>query len=172
MLQYSQISAQQLQRNRSESEDKRGAQADKKPAVDEEQQLENLLGNEKINVSLLPVYQCMHVYDALGQLEKFESYYTENRKLQADLVMTASFTLGSGNLKALEEFLADILGFFVVEGIVTSTTESTYLKSALVRSLIINILTFMLFFFRWLPGGRSVGYRCNADKKPPCQAGL
>ena len=32
--------------------------------------------------SLVPVYQCLHAFDVLGQRSAFEEYYAENRRVR------------------------------------------------------------------------------------------
>jgi len=116
--------------------------------------------------SLVPVYQCLHAHDVLGERSAFEVYYAENRRvrpgppgqreddagwslmvlvaplvrderevpqLQAELALTPVFDLAEASLGALSDYLAEVVGYFVVETVVSAGTQSSYLKSALVR---------------------------------------
>jgi len=118
--------------------------------------------------SLVPVYQCLHAHDVLGERSAFEVYYAENRRvplgspgqredivwlgrswsssllccaacatidrqLQAELALTPVFDLAETSLGALSDYLAEVVGYFVVETVVSAGTQSSYLKSALVR---------------------------------------
>ena len=55
-------------------------------------------------------------------------------QLQADLTLTPAFTLSDVSLGALSDYLSEVVGYFVVETIVSASTQSSYLKSTLVRS--------------------------------------
>ena len=53
-------------------------------------------------------------------------------QLQADLTLTPAFNLGDTTMSELADYLSEVVGYFVVETIVSSGTQSSYLKSALV----------------------------------------
>lgn len=83
--------------------------------------------NERVEVDLLdsidfaPLYRCIHTYEVLGQREKLEENYHEDRKAQANLLLSQNLTVDTAGT-ALAELLQEVVGYFVVEHHVLHTT--------------------------------------------------
>lgn len=83
--------------------------------------------NERVEVDLLesidfgPLYQCIHIYEVLGQRNKLEENYHEDRKAQANLLLSQNLTVDTADT-ALAELLQEVVGYFVVEHHVLYTT--------------------------------------------------
>ena len=65
-----------------------------------------------MELDFTPLYQCAAVHRALGQSTMFVSYYTENRRKQADLLEPAEADTFFDKYGAY--FLA-VAGFFIIE---------------------------------------------------------
>jgi hypothetical protein len=46
----------------------------------------------RVQVDFTPVYTCLHIHNALGHAKEFQSYYAENRRLQATLMIQVRST--------------------------------------------------------------------------------
>ncbi|PKC06061.1 exocyst complex subunit Sec15-like protein [Rhizophagus irregularis] len=84
----------------------------------------NIVNNDHVHIDFKPLYQCLHIYEELGKRNEFKSNYEEDRRSQANLVLSQSFTLREGNEKGFEAFLQDIVGFFVVEYVIVHSTQN------------------------------------------------
>ena len=103
-------------------------------ALDEYEELD-LLNNEKIRVDFTALYQCIHIYEVLGLFGTIKSDYEENRRLQANLVLTTPFSLNENDLSGFEKYLHEIIGFFIVESHVVINTENHFRSRAAVDML-------------------------------------
>lgn len=83
----------------------------------------DVTNNEHVQVDFRPLYQCLHIHEVLGIRSSFRRHYEENRRLQANLVLTTSFSLNEQDLDGFVQYLNDIIGFFIVEYKIGSTTE-------------------------------------------------
>lgn len=119
--------------------------------------------NDQVKLDFKPLYQCLHIYDELGQRTEFRANYSEDRRAQAKLTlssMTSSFNLKDRNTDNFESLLQDIVGFFIVEHIILYSTVNfrtqaqvhgrTQTKTTHWRvSLHINDQDLMLIFIRY-----------------------
>jgi hypothetical protein len=80
------------------------------------------MGSETASLSFSPVYQCIYTYEALGIIARFRSYYKENRRKQARLVCDLETHKGPF-LAVYQGYLAQIVGFFVIECVVLRSTQ-------------------------------------------------
>lgn len=62
-------------------------------ADDEEEEEEDLCAQDLIDFS--PVYRCLHIFSVLGSRDTFETYYRQQRKQQARLVLQPSTNMVS-----------------------------------------------------------------------------
>ncbi|KAJ1562296.1 hypothetical protein HK096_011657 [Nowakowskiella sp. JEL0078] len=76
-----------------------------------------------IQIDMKPLYQCLHIHDVLGRRLEFQLSFEENRKAQANLVLSSSFSLQEENLKGFTTYLHEVIGFFVVESVVLNSTH-------------------------------------------------
>ncbi|CAG8604575.1 6893_t:CDS:10 [Acaulospora morrowiae] len=84
----------------------------------------NIINNDQVKIDFRPLYQCLHIYEELGKRSEFKSNYEEDRKAQANLVLSQSFTLRESNEKGFEAFLQEIVGFFVIEHVIVHSTQN------------------------------------------------
>ncbi|MCJ1424364.1 hypothetical protein MMC29_002252 [Sticta canariensis] len=75
----------------------------------------SILDNEDVQVDFTPLFECIHIHDALGQTEKFRAEYATTRRQQKDLLMPATITLLDAEAASLSELLEGIAGFAIVE---------------------------------------------------------
>ncbi|KAL1920783.1 uncharacterized protein VTP21DRAFT_11418 [Calcarisporiella thermophila] len=83
----------------------------------------NILDNEEVRFDFRPLYQCIHIYDALGKRNELRASYEEDRRAQANLALTSTVLLDN-DLSTLTALLEEIVGFFIVEHeVMHSTTD-------------------------------------------------
>ncbi|XP_077991948.1 exocyst complex component 6B-like [Glandiceps talaboti] len=87
--------------------------------LDEEEEEE---ANAQDMVDYAPVYRCLHIYSVLGSREQFETYYRSQRKKQARLALQPPNNMYE-SLNGYLKYFHQILGFFVVEDHILSTTQ-------------------------------------------------
>ncbi|KAG0357915.1 hypothetical protein BG005_002980 [Podila minutissima] len=93
-------------------------------AVNEESEVD-IQDSDQVKLDFKPLYQCLHIYDELGQRTEFRANYAEDRRAQAKLTLssiTSSFNLKDRNTDNFESLLQDIVGFFIVEHIILYST--------------------------------------------------
>ncbi|KAI9366700.1 exocyst complex subunit Sec15-like-domain-containing protein [Zopfochytrium polystomum] len=76
-----------------------------------------------VRIDFKPLYQCLHIYDILGFKNDLKVEYEQNRQMQASLVFKSDFNLTESELQIFQNFLADILGFFIIEAVVLNSTH-------------------------------------------------
>lgn len=75
----------------------------------------SILDNEDVQVDFTPLFECIHIHDALGQTDKLRGEYATTREQQKDLLMPTSITLVDAEAASLSELLEGIAGFAIVE---------------------------------------------------------
>lgn len=83
-------------------------------AADEDEEFD-ILDNEDVQVDFTPLFECIHIHEALGQTETFRTDYAATRRQQKELLMPASITLVDPEGASLSELLEGIAGFAVIE---------------------------------------------------------
>ncbi len=83
--------------------------------VSDETEEFDILDNEDVQVDFSPLFECLHIHNALGQIEKFRADYAATRKQQKELLMPSSVTLVDPEGASLSELLEGIAGFAIVE---------------------------------------------------------
>ena len=83
--------------------------------VSDETEEFDILDNEEVQVDFTPLFECQHIHNALGQLEKFQTEYAATRRQQKELLMPASVSLVDPEGASLSELLEGIAGFAIVE---------------------------------------------------------
>ncbi|XP_061171334.1 exocyst complex component 6B-like [Saccostrea echinata] len=73
-------------------------------------------------IDFSPVYRCLHIYTVLGDKEKFETYYRKQRRKQARLSLQPPPNMHE-SIENFKRYFHDIVGFFVVEDHILSTTQ-------------------------------------------------
>ena len=75
----------------------------------------DVLNNEELQVDFTPLFEALHIHDALGQNEKFRSEYGTTRRQQKDLLLPSSIELLSEDESSLSSLLEGIAGFAIIE---------------------------------------------------------
>lgn len=75
----------------------------------------NVLDNEELQVDFTPLFECMHIHEALGQSDKFKSQYAATRKQQKELLLPNSVSLVDDDEKSFSGLLESIAGFAIIE---------------------------------------------------------
>ena len=73
------------------------------------------LDNEDVQVDFTPLFECLHIHDALNQIDKFRTDYAATRRQQKELLLPTSITLIDPEEASLSELLEGIAGFAIVE---------------------------------------------------------
>lgn len=83
--------------------------------VSDEQEEYDLLQNEELQVDFTPLFECLHIHQSLGHMDKFRIEYANTRRRQKDLLAPASITLVDEDGSSLHNFLEEMAGFAIVE---------------------------------------------------------
>lgn len=76
----------------------------------------DVLNNEELQVDFDPLFECLHIHEALGQIEKFKSEYAATRRQQKDLLLPSSVNLVDEESETfLSALLEGIAGFAIIE---------------------------------------------------------
>ncbi|POS85656.1 exocyst complex subunit Sec15-like protein, partial [Erysiphe pulchra] len=75
----------------------------------------NVLDNEELQVDFTPLFECMHIHEALGQGDKFKTQYATTRKQQKELLLPNSVSLVDDDEKSFSGLLESIAGFAIIE---------------------------------------------------------
>lgn len=74
------------------------------------------LDNDELQVDFTPLFECMHIHEALGQSDKFRSDYAATRRQQKDLLLPTSVNLiDEDSDSSLSSLLEGIAGFAIIE---------------------------------------------------------
>ncbi|KIW71263.1 hypothetical protein PV04_03446 [Phialophora macrospora] len=75
----------------------------------------DLLKSEDLEVDFTPLFEALHIYRSLGQMEKFKTDYAASRRAQRDLLLQNSISLVDEEMGDLHTLLEDITGFAIME---------------------------------------------------------
>ncbi len=75
----------------------------------------DILDNEDVKVDFTPLFEGIHIHQALGQYERFRVEYAATRRQQKELLIPASITLVDAETASLSELLEGIAGFAIIE---------------------------------------------------------
>jgi hypothetical protein len=88
----------------------------------------DVLYNDELQVDFTPLYEALHIHDALGQVDRFRAEYAATRRQQKDLIMPGSESLFSNDDdEALKGLLESVAGFAIIE-------KATMQRAPLARS--------------------------------------
>ena len=97
-------------------------------AVADESEEFDVLNNEEVQVDFSPLFEAIHIHDALGQSEKFRQDYSATRRRQKELLLPTTLDLLDEDAGELSTLLESIAGFAIVE-------QATMRKTDNLRSL-------------------------------------
>lgn len=83
--------------------------------VSDETEEFDILDNEDVQVDFTPLFECLHIHNALGQTDRFRADYAATRRQQKELLMPSSVTLVDAEGASLSELLEGMAGFAIVE---------------------------------------------------------
>ena len=83
--------------------------------VSDETEEFDILDNDDVQVDFTPLFECLHIHKALGQIDKFRAEYAATRRQQKELLMPATVNLIDADDSSLNELLEGIAGFAIVE---------------------------------------------------------
>jgi len=75
----------------------------------------DVLDNEELQVDFTPLFEALHIHDALGQTDRFRSEYAATRRQQKDLLLPNSVELLADDESSLSSLLEGIAGFAIIE---------------------------------------------------------
>ncbi|KAG0648560.1 Exocyst complex component sec15 [Hyphodiscus hymeniophilus] len=76
----------------------------------------DVLDNEELQVDFTPLFECLHIHEALGQSEKFRVEYAATRRRQKELLLPSSVNLVNEDTdSSLSSLLEGIAGFAIIE---------------------------------------------------------
>ncbi|KAI0177565.1 exocyst complex subunit Sec15-like-domain-containing protein [Pestalotiopsis sp. NC0098] len=75
----------------------------------------DVLDNEELQVDFTPLFEALHIHNALGQNERFRSDYAATRRRQKELLIPSSVSLTSDDESSLSSLLEGMAGFAIIE---------------------------------------------------------
>ncbi|CZR59300.1 related to secretory pathway protein (exocyst complex protein Sec15) [Phialocephala subalpina] len=75
----------------------------------------DVLDNDELQVDFTPLFECLHIHEALGQSDKFRSEYAATRRRQKELLLPTSVSLVEDDENSLSSLLEGIAGFAIIE---------------------------------------------------------
>ncbi|KAH8199432.1 hypothetical protein TruAng_006427 [Truncatella angustata] len=75
----------------------------------------DVLDNEELQVDFTPLFEALHIHDALGQTDRFRSDYAATRRRQKELLIPSSVSLTSDDEQSLSSLLEGMAGFAIIE---------------------------------------------------------
>lgn len=74
----------------------------------------SFMDNEEVRIDFEPLYQCIHIHDVLNQREELQRNYQEDRRAQANLLLSQGLSFHPSN-PTFPSLLEEVVGFFLVE---------------------------------------------------------
>ncbi|PWY99296.1 exocyst complex subunit Sec15-like protein [Testicularia cyperi] len=94
----------------------------------------NFVDNDTVRIDFKPLYQCIHIYDSLDLREELQISYHEDRRAQANLLLSQGLSFDASN-PTFPALLEEVVGFFLVEHHVLQTTPSGFRAESEVEDL-------------------------------------
>lgn len=95
----------------------------------------DVLNNEEVRVDFDPLFECLHIHEALGQTDKFRTEYAATRRRQKELLLPVSLSLEDDDHSGLSSLLEGIAGFAIVERATMQRTPENFRAQADVDEL-------------------------------------
>ncbi|OGM41593.1 exocyst complex component Sec15 [Aspergillus bombycis] len=83
--------------------------------VSDEHEEYDLLQNDELQVDFTPLFECLHIHQSLGHMDKFRIEYANTRRRQKELLIPVSITLVDEDGASLHNLLEEMAGFAIVE---------------------------------------------------------
>ncbi|PWW72722.1 exocyst complex subunit Sec15-like protein [Tuber magnatum] len=81
----------------------------------EEREEFDVLDNEDITVDFTPLFECLHIHEAMGERGEFRVTYADVRRQQKDLLFSSPHSVANKDLSCVSRLLEDICGFAIIE---------------------------------------------------------
>lgn len=105
--------------------------------VSDESEEFDVLDNEELQVDFTPLFEALHIHEALGQSDKFRTEYAATRRQQKDLLIPNTVDLFAEDESSLSSLLEGIAGFAIIE-------RATMRRVPYLRSMV-DVSTFFTF---------------------------
>jgi hypothetical protein len=83
--------------------------------VNDESEEYDILDNEELRVDFTPLFECVHIHEAIGENERFRLEYARTRRQQKDLLLPSNIALNPNDESSLRSLLESIAGFAIIE---------------------------------------------------------
>ncbi|KAI1906614.1 Rab GTPase-binding exocyst subunit S15 [Ophidiomyces ophidiicola] len=83
--------------------------------ISDENEEFDLLQNDDLQVDFTPLFECLHIHQSLGQMDRFRVEYATTRRRQKELLLPPSIDLLAEEGACLHTLLEEIAGFAIVE---------------------------------------------------------
>ncbi|KAJ9377630.1 hypothetical protein DTO063F5_8159 [Paecilomyces variotii] len=83
--------------------------------VSDEHEEYDLLQNDDLQVDFTPLFECLHIHQSLGQMDRFRVEYANTRRRQKELLLPTSISLLDEDGASLHTLLEEMSGFAIVE---------------------------------------------------------
>lgn len=83
--------------------------------VSDETEEFDILDNEEVQIDFTPLFESLHIHEALGQNDKFRAEYAATRRRQKELLLPTTITLMDEDEASLSGLLEGIAGFAIIE---------------------------------------------------------
>lgn len=93
--------------------------------ADEVEEFDSLDDDEaELHVDFTPLYECIHIHEALGHSDRFRSEYANTRRRQRDLIIPSSLKIDDEEASELKSLLESMSGFCIIERATISRTQN------------------------------------------------
>lgn len=75
----------------------------------------DVLDNDELQVDFTPLFECLHIHEALNESDKFRVDYAATRQRQKELLLPSSVSLIDEEDSSLSSLLEGIAGFAIIE---------------------------------------------------------
>lgn len=82
--------------------------------LDEREEFD-VLDNEDVKIDFTPLFECLHIHEALGERDEFRVTYASVRRQQKELLMPSSLSFTNEDIGSLNQLLEGIAGFALLE---------------------------------------------------------
>lgn len=100
----------------------------------------DVLDNDELQVDFTPLFECLHIHEALGETDKFRTEYAATRRRQMELLLPPAVSLDGDDDNSLSSLLEGIAGFAIIE---KATMRKAHTLRSPVDVSILQILDFL-----------------------------
>jgi hypothetical protein len=111
----------------------------------------DVLDNDEVQVEFTPLFEAIHIHEALGQSDKFRSEYAATRRRQKELLLPSSVSMVEDDENGLSSLLEGIAGFAIIEK--ATMRRAPNLRSSVDASLPRPLLSLVLMLCRLMNSG-------------------